>query len=182
VNKPAIRFYFSSHENLFHYLNDALLLVLDTLNDTGLTPPAVQRRVCICEAFRTSRLQMSVSWKVECPQDLRQGSGQGWDHRRGLPTGPGHTDVPPGVQFHGSHHAAACGRRTHAQGRQVDAVARLALTQIPTRISAPPQSPTCKPRHHGVLVMDAVPRSLTLTLVLSLTPGTGSSARPRAWL
>ena len=44
VNKPAINFHFPNHENIFHYLNDALLLVLDTLNDTGLTPPAVARR------------------------------------------------------------------------------------------------------------------------------------------
>ena len=43
VNKPAIYFHLPNHQNLFHYLNDALLRVLDTLNDTGLTPPGVQR-------------------------------------------------------------------------------------------------------------------------------------------
>ena len=43
VSKPAVRLSISNHANIFHYLNDALMLVLDTLNDTGLTPPAVAR-------------------------------------------------------------------------------------------------------------------------------------------
>ena len=56
VNKPAIRFSISNHENFFHYLNDALMLVLDTLNDTGLTPPSVKRREPVPGAPRTSTL------------------------------------------------------------------------------------------------------------------------------
>ena len=44
MNKPAIHFHFPNHENFFHYVHDAAMLVFDTLNDTGLMPPAVTRR------------------------------------------------------------------------------------------------------------------------------------------
>ena len=43
MNKPAFWFHLADHENFFHYLNDALLLVLATLNDTGLTPAHMLR-------------------------------------------------------------------------------------------------------------------------------------------
>ena len=45
VNKPAVWFKISNHENFFHYLNDALMLVLGALSDTGLTPAHIDRRV-----------------------------------------------------------------------------------------------------------------------------------------
>ena len=44
VNKPAIRFHLADSENFFHYLNDALLPVLDVLHETGLTPAHIVRR------------------------------------------------------------------------------------------------------------------------------------------
>ena len=43
VTKPAIRFRLADHENFFHYLNDAVLPVMDALHDTALTPAHITR-------------------------------------------------------------------------------------------------------------------------------------------
>ena len=46
VDRPAILFQISDHENFFHFLNDGFMAVLQTLIETGLLPDRLARRAC----------------------------------------------------------------------------------------------------------------------------------------
>jgi len=49
VETPAIMFHLPSHENMWHFLNDGLLLVLQTLLETDLLPTGVRRSVFVSD-------------------------------------------------------------------------------------------------------------------------------------
>ena len=46
VDRPAILFQISNHENFFHFLNDGFMGVLQTLIETDLLPKRLARREC----------------------------------------------------------------------------------------------------------------------------------------
>ncbi len=46
MDRPAVLFQISNHENFFHYLNDGFMGVLQTLTETKLLPDRLARRAC----------------------------------------------------------------------------------------------------------------------------------------
>ena len=72
MDRPAILFQISNHENFFHYLNDGFMGVLETLTETKLLPDRLARCVCrftsrwskhVCHCtFRCVNLRSSRLW------------------------------------------------------------------------------------------------------------------------
>ncbi len=51
VDRPAVLFQISNHENFFHYLNDGFMGVLETLTETKLLPDRLARRALVQPHF-----------------------------------------------------------------------------------------------------------------------------------